>query len=101
MANVIGMVQKSAILGLRRRKWSYRRIARELGLDRRTVARYIEQYEKDGLEEAKADSKCTILPPGKSGRQSQCTAYFEQIKLALEKGLSAQRIWQDMICDYG
>jgi transposase len=125
MANVIGMEQRSAILGLWRRKWSRRRIARTLGLNRRTVAGYIEQHEGQLRLKAAADSNCTIVPPGKhgskctippagngdakpsippagkSGRQSQCEPYSEQIELALEKGLQAQRIWQDLVCDYG
>lgn len=112
MANVIGMEQRSAILGLWRRKWSRRRIARSLGLNRRTVAGYIEQYEEQLRLKAAADSNCTIppagngdakpsiVPAGKSGRQSQCEPYSEQIELAMEKGLHAQRIWQDLVCDY-
>jgi len=113
MANVIGMEQRSAILGLWRRKWSHRRIARTLGLNRRTIARYIEQFEREAARAERPDSKCTILPPGKegskctivppgkSGRQSLCGAYSEQIDLALEKGLTAQRIWQDLVYDCG
>jgi len=104
MANVIGMTQRGAILGLWRRQWSHRRIARELELNRRTVARYIEAYEAEQAGAQPGDSKCTIVPPGKTGskctipppgklgRQSHCEPYSEQIKLALEKGLSAQRI---------
>ena len=49
----------------------------------------------------KDGSNCTIVPAGKSGRQSQCEPYSEQVELALEKGLHAQRIWQDLVCDYG
>ena len=125
MANVIGMEQRSAILGLWRRKWSHRRIARTLGLNRRTVARYVEQFEQEAAGADLPEPKCTILPPGnegskctippagdgsskpaivptgKSGRQSQCAAYGEPIALGLDKGLSAQRIFQDLVCDYG
>ena len=113
MANVIGMEQRSAILGLWRREWSHRRIARTLGLNRRTVARYIEQFEHEAVGTDPPDSKCTIPPPGKraskctivpagkSGHQSQCEAYCDPIGLALEKGLSAQQIFQDLVCNYG
>lgn len=113
MANVIGMEQRSAILGLLRRDWSHRRIARTLGLNRRTVARYIEQHEREGAGAGPPDPKCTILPPGnegskctippagKTGRRSQCAAYAEGIDRALEQGLTAQRIWQDLVCDHG
>ena len=44
MANVIGMTQKGAIIGLWRRGWSHRRIAKTLGLNRRTVARYVGEW---------------------------------------------------------
>jgi len=101
MANVIGMEQRNAILGLWRRKWSRRRIARTLGLNRRTVARYIAEHERETGETNPPASKCTIPPTGKLGRQSQCLAHAEQIDQALEQGLSAQRIWQDLVYDYG
>src|SRR5712664_4896169 len=41
MANVLKMALSEAILSLRRRGWSRRRIARELGIDRETVARHL------------------------------------------------------------
>ena len=40
MANVLKMAKKHAIIGLLESGWSYRRIARELCVDRETVARY-------------------------------------------------------------
>jgi transposase len=40
MANVLKMAKKYAIIGLLENGWSYRRIARELSVDRETVARY-------------------------------------------------------------
>jgi transposase len=42
MANHLKMAQVQAIQVLRERGWSYRRIARELGIHRDTVKRYIE-----------------------------------------------------------
>ncbi len=113
MANVIGMTQKRAITGLWELKWSHRRIAKELGLNRRTVARYIEEHELEQQVSAGADSKCTIspagnegskctiVPAGKSGRKSRCSPYSEHINGEIDKGLSAQRIWQDLVDDFG
>jgi hypothetical protein len=113
MANVIGMEQRNAMLGPWRRKWSHRRIAQTLGLNRRTVARYIEQHELEAGGADPPEAKCTIppagdgsskpsiVPAGKSGRRSQCEAYEDPIAQALEKGLSSQRIFQDLVCDYG
>jgi len=40
MANLLKMAKVHAIIGLLEAGWSYRRIARELGVDRGTVARY-------------------------------------------------------------
>ena len=125
MANYIEMTVRGAIATLCNRGWSNSRIARELGIHRETVARYKrlgpEPAEEITGEESKPSippagndaakpsivppgndgSKCTIPPAGKPGRRSQCEAYGEPIDLALEKGLSAQRIFQDLVCDYG
>jgi len=40
MSNRLKMANIHAIIGLLEQKWSYRRISRELGVDRDTVARY-------------------------------------------------------------
>lgn len=41
MANRLKMAEQQAIIALAQRGWSYRRIARELGVHRETVARYV------------------------------------------------------------
>jgi len=41
MANELKMATVQSILSLHEKRWSYRRIARELGIDRGTVARYV------------------------------------------------------------
>ena len=41
MSNQLKMAQVQSILALHVRGWSQRRIARELGVDRETVARYV------------------------------------------------------------
>ena len=41
MANQLEMAMVNAILTLKQRGWSQRRIARELGIDRETVAKYV------------------------------------------------------------
>lgn len=103
MANELKMAEKEAILRLYRGGWSRRRIARELGHDRETVNRYIR------LEESKSaisttgsdDSKPAISTTGSPGRKSNCEPYREVIEKALEQGLSAQRIYQDLVTDHG
>lgn len=125
MANQKDMTVRNSILGLYDRGWSKSRIARELGVCRETVIRYVRlagarseepvgenskpTIPPTGNDESKPTvlpagndgSKCTISPAGKSGRRSQCEPYREQVELLLDKGLDAQRIWQDLRDDYG
>src|SRR5262245_41099898 len=83
--------------------WSQRRIARELGIDRETVARYRRLAREAG--EAKPaipptgsqeseEAKPAIVPAGsRPGRVSQCEGFGEFIQSGLDRGLSAQRIY--------
>ena len=45
MSNLLKVAMIDLILSLRRRNWSQRRIAQELGINRETVARYLRQAE--------------------------------------------------------
>jgi hypothetical protein len=47
MANRLKMAQQQAVIALAQRGWSYRRIARELGVHRETVARYVRLAAED------------------------------------------------------
>ncbi len=122
MANRLKMANISAILALRERGWSRRRIARELGVHRETVGRYVrmarEGPESAGVIAGSAEPKpARVLtgsePPGEpipakvltgsaspsaatSGGQSRCEPYRQTIIEKLERGLSAQRIHQDL-----
>ena len=78
------MEQERAIVGLKGQGWSDRRIAKELGLNRRTVKRY-------------NDSKCAISQTGKRGRKSQCAGYRSEITRWYESGLSIERIHSDLV----
>ena len=64
MANQLRMAKIGAILALHRRKWSIRRIAKELGLHRDTVARHLQ------LDNAR--SKPARAPLGSAGELSVC-----------------------------
>ena len=170
MANQLRMAVQQAILVLGARGWSQRRIARELGVHRETVARYLKISRGDS---AKADSggggpsgstgassddrperalpteggpakpaistagsrpppdaengdfrptkavsgvdslpeagpptgvvlpKPAISTAGLAGRRSLCEPYRAVIIEGLERGLSAQRIWQDLRSEHG
>ena len=68
---------------------SGRRIARELAVNQKTVARYL------------GPSKPAIPPLGsRSGRRSLCEVHLTEITLAFEQGLSAQRIYQNLVTSH-
>jgi transposase len=93
--------QIEALLELR---WSHRRIARELDVHRETVGRYARLQESKpanpiaGSEEPVGDGEPDQNRPYLiAGSPSAAAAHHQQIEKALEKGLSAQRIWQDLV----
>jgi IS30 family transposase len=64
MANRLKMAEHQAILGLVRLKWSYRRIAKELGVHRQTVSRHVRAGLHDPPGAASADSNAAISIAG-------------------------------------
>ncbi len=92
MANHLKMATVQAILALRQSGWSYRRIARELGIHRETVAGHVR------LAETRAKPAISIT--GSAGRRSKCEPYRTIILTCLDQGLSAQRIWQDLQAEH-
>jgi transposase len=122
MSNVLKVSYQEAIRSLDEKGWSQRRIARELGINGRTVRRYIQKESKcstistPGWSE-ESNSKCTsISTPGSEsvvgrepavsiteglGRKSCCEPFEAAIELKMEAGLSAQRIYQDLVKENG
>lgn len=116
MANRLGMSESSAILTLFRRGWRKLRIARELGVDVKTVRRHVRQVSSQvdpppagnalvvppGPESASGPNAPVVLPGIRGGGPpSQCEPHRVFIEGELEKGLSAQRIYQDLVTEYG
>jgi transposase len=71
MSNLLRVAVIDTILSLHQRGWSQRRIARELGVHRETVARYLRQAPAPkpaiapiGSSDAASDPKPAIAPPG-------------------------------------
>jgi len=99
MGNYLKMVDQRRILALLELGWSYRRIERETGVRRETVARY------DPRRPAKAANLSTGPAPKpakvSTGSRSAAEPYREFISGALARGLTAQRIWQDLREEYG
>jgi transposase len=113
MANQLKMDMVNAILTLKQRGWSQRRIARELGLNRETVAKYI-NLPHAGLKPAtnappgSEGSKPANAPTGfvdeaipKSGPENQCEPFRKVVQDKLQSGLSRQRIYQDLRDEHG
>ncbi len=130
MANYLTMAQVQTVLQLKDRGWSNRRIERELGIHRETVARYWRLREvpgnDDGPSEGEStkpvdrqaasapygaplgDSKPAKASPGSEvdsisippGSTSQCVQYHELIVPMVQQELSAQRIYQDLAADH-
>jgi transposase len=100
------MSQINTIQLLLERGWSHRKIARELGIHRETVGRYVRLFAgsdpKPAISTAgSGDSKPAISTAGIAGRKSFCQAFREVILEKIEVGLSAQRIYQDLCADHG
>ncbi len=141
MANLLKVVMVETILSLHSRGWSKRRIARELGIDRETVARHL-RLAASGSKPATApigsspsdgeskpatapigsspsdgESKPATAPigsgpsdgavtepagtPANAGQGSTCSPWREVIRSKLDLGLTAQRIFQDLVAEHG
>jgi transposase len=91
--NLLKVSLQQSIIALAARNWSQRRIARELQLDRGTVAKYLRP------EVAKpATNPAHGSHPGPA---SLCQPLATEIGAAVQAGLSAQRIYQDLVRDHG
>jgi transposase len=116
VSNKLKMADISSIQTLLQRGWSQRRIARELGVNRETVARYAAALDpKPAISTAGScaekppdltaglvavDSKPAISTAGVAGRKSLCDAVADVINEKLDLGLSAQRIHQDLVSEH-
>ncbi len=117
MSNVLKVSLQTTIYSLAQRGWSRRRIAKELGINRETVGRYLRlpkpAISAAGFEDGaapkpaisitgnlagKEESKPAISIAGTgAGRRSRCEGLAEVIAAKVEVGLSAQRIYQDLV----
>ncbi len=132
--NLLEVNHQQAILSLRARGWSQRRIARELGIHRETVGKYSRSAQAIAVttqaiaetivaaeESALAESKPAIStsgsdtptqakpasistpgspPDGVAGRRSLCEQFRPVIESGLQAGLSAQRLFQDLVTEH-
>ena len=112
--NQLNVSLQHSIATLAAKGWSARKIAREVGIHRETVSRYLRPAEPDSKpaipptgSPEEAESKPAIVPAGvlahghKTGRTSQCAPLAAVIEQGLAAGLSAQRIYQDLVAEHG
>ena len=116
--NQLKVNQQQTIVALHRQGWSKRKIARELGVDRLTVRRYLAaeaksptdprpgSVETPAREAAAPEAKSPAHPrtgspaPGGGGPESLCEPWRQAIETALAAGLSIERIHQDLVAEH-
>ena len=127
MSHILKMSQQTAVRQLASQGHSRRKIARLLGINRRTVNRYIgpedPEYDAAGPESTSGDagSKCTTpegevttggvglaeancTTPGTkvtTGSRSRCEGLRDIITPMIEQGLHARRVYQDLVAGHG
>src|SRR5271163_1666908 len=101
------MESRSSIVTLAAGKRSQRDIAKLLGIHRETVGRHLRL---EASKPAKVPAGSDVLGEPKPAKvptgifplsRSQCEAWREQIEPWVQTGLTAQRIYQDLVGDYG
>ena len=92
MANYLKMKQRQQVIALLDLGWTYRRIEAETGVRRETVSRY------DRLRQSNA---AKVFPGSRVPPRSTAAPYRDAILEKLDLGLSLQRIWQDLVEEYG
>jgi transposase len=129
MANQLKMATIDSIQTLHQRGWSIRRIARSLGIHRDTVARHLRRANQAGAptgstpipsDQAGADAELGKLGQAPTGSEegtvveaaaaaptrvsrqpSLCQPFEAIIVVKWEQGLTAQRIYQDLVGEHG
>lgn len=116
VSNVLKVSMQTTVIALHSLGHSIRQIARQTGINRRTVRRYI-----GAADACLAASKCTTSTPKvttgsvgpeppkcttpnpkvATGSRSRCEPWRDIIETAVEAGLTAERIWQDLRSCHG
>ena len=105
--NQLNVSLQHSIMTLAANGWSHRRIARELDIHRETVGRYLRLADSKPAKVLTGSASDPAAKPAiplagclPAGRQSLCVPLQAVIAAAVQTGLSAQRIYQDLICDH-
>lgn len=115
MANRLKVAKVLSIKTLHAQGWSQRRIAQALGVSRGAVARHLQSACDQASASAEpSNSNSAKAPTGSAapetepngakappGSRSLCEPFRETIEGKIEQGLSAQRIFQDLVTEHG
>ena len=102
MANYLKMATINSIQTLAERGWSRRRIARELDIDRGTVANHLKIASQDDSNPAISTAGNNPKPAiSTAGRRSLCGPFSSLIEEKVGAGLEARRIHQDLVVEHG
>ena len=112
MANQLKMALVESIITLHGHGWSRRRIARELGIHRETVGRYVNcaglaKRTRCAHPQAGSRNAPIGIDPSKpasnapTGSPSIAEPWRQVVIEKLDQGLTAQRIYQDLVSDHG
>jgi transposase len=129
MPNYLKMPKKAQILALLELEWSYRRIEAETGVRRETVSRYDQMRRSNAAKtfpgsDPPPPAESPDVPPTEGANAAKtfagsepkpaktflgsgprprfaATIYRTAIAEKLDAGLSLQRIWQDLVDEYG
>ncbi len=109
MANQLNMAIIDTIRTLAQQGWSIRRIAKTLGIHRDTVARHLRPAKPAGAptgtttaNQAGAPTGSAMPAPTSAAQQpSLCEPFRTVIQAKIDQGLTAQRIYQDLVSEHG
>jgi len=110
VGNYLKMSDKRRVLALLELGWPYRRIERETGVRRETIARYDPKRPPKAANASTGSDvlvgdggpKAANLSAGSGGAHGPpglAAPFRAQIEAGLRHGLTAQRIWQDLCTD--
>jgi hypothetical protein len=118
VGNYLKALQRQQVIALLELGWTYRRIESETGVRRETVSRYdrlrrsnaakvfpgsgpIEGAASGAESLLTSSNPAKVFPGSDLPARSTAAVYREVILEKREAGLTAQRVWQDLVEEYG